>query len=184
MGAYGSPELRPPDKESGYYTYGTDYGQYNISPPKHNKHNGLTFFLGVAVGALLFSLISYLTGANTLKKDSVSVLASVPASISSTSIIVNDSDDYLRSWAKAVILKNLLYPDTAKFSSRSPDWEIIRNGSQCEISSVVTARGKSKTMGTTTFVVRLYYDDLKAHVIYIKIGNDVVYDASSSTAKQ
>lgn len=176
MGAYGSPDLVSPDNNSDNYAYGTNYNrQYNTPVPKHN-HGGLTFFIGVAVGALLFYSISYLAGTNTLKKSSVSVQASVPASVSSA--IVSDSDDYLRSWAKAVVLQCLVYPDTAKFSSSSSDWKIVRNGTQCEIRSIVTARGKGKSMGTTTFVVHLYYDDLKANVVYIKIGNNVVYDSA------
>lgn len=168
MGAYGSPELWSPDSER--YSPVSCNRQYDVPPPKHHLNGGLTFFIGVAVGALIFYSVSFL--GNISKK------VTVPAVASASVAVVSDSDDYLQSWAKTAVLKGLLYPDSAKFSSNSSDWKIVRNGDTCEINSIVTAKGKSGTSGTTTFTVRLNYYDLNAQVTYLKIGNKVVYDVS------
>ncbi len=168
MGAYGSPELWSP--ETNRYSPVSCDRQYNVTPPKHHLNGGLTFFVGVAVGALIFYSVSYI--GNISKK------VIVPAVASASVAVVSDSDDYLRSWAKTAVLKGLIYPDSAKFSSNSSDWKIVKNGDTCEINSIVTAKGKSGTSGTTTFTVRLSYDELKAQVTYLKIGNHVSYDVS------
>ncbi|GEM_PF-6199944 len=167
MGAYGSPELTSPDLQPRYSPI--NYSSYGVPPHKHRSHGGLTFFVGVAVGALILYSVSYLSDVSKSPKTSVAVVSSV------SSVVLTDSDLYLRSWAEAVVKKGLLYPDSAKFSDNATDWTVLKDGSTCSITSIVNAEGKSGISGTTTFTVTLIYDDLNAQAIYLKIGDNIVY---------
>lgn len=184
MGAYGSPNLDSPDSNSYDYNYGYPGQHYKPYKPKHNFKG---FFLWLFISIIIFCAIIFFINKYDLKtvNTAVSASSSVSASAPVSSSVINDSEDYLQSWAKAVVLECLVYPDTAKFSSNSADWKITRDGNECEITSIVMARGrKSKEIGKDSFVVKVTYDDLKAKVTYIKIGDNVTYDSSSSKSKK
>lgn len=188
MGAYGSPEL--PSNNSNY-TYG------NYQKPKGEKGGCLKNGL-IAVGVLLvffvlFGLASYIIngGSPRIKDGAAQVMASAPAayippvpasSAPAVPAAVDDSTDFLQAWAKAAVLKVLIYPDTAKFSDNLSDWKIVRDGNICEIYSVVSARGKeTKKVSPTSFIVKISYDDLNAQVVYISLGDQVCYDRTKSS---
>lgn len=197
MGAYGSPEL-PPNNPSNNYGYG-----YHYQKPKGETGGCLKNGL-IAVGLLLvffvvFGLASSMIngGSPRVNNSAAQTVASAqvysqpvyipPASTSSFSaptapVVVDDSLDFLQGWVKPVILKCLVYSDTATFSDNSNDWKIVRDGKVCEISSIVYARGQNtKKNVPNTFIVRISYDDLKADVIFVSINGKVCYDSSKTS---
>lgn len=203
MGAYGSPELPPSNNR---YEYPSHYQSQYQDPYKPKSEKGGCFKNALMlVGIMaLFLFFFYLIGAAMMNSSSASksgtpanatVYSSPPyskppmyssqSSVSSAPVIVDDSNDFLKSWAKMAVLKALLYPDSAKFSDDPASWKIVRDGNTCEITSMVASRGKnSKQVINGPFVVKItYYDDLNAKVTYISLNGKVWYDSSSTKSK-
>lgn len=190
MGAYGSPELYPNNNDYEYKYQSPNQPPYK---QKRNTSSCLTnFFAVVGIASIIIFIVMLLVNGvkNSQKvnnQPTVSQSVYIPPLISSTSnsiSVPNDSTEYLQSWAKAVILQYLLYPDSAKFSDNLSDWKIVRDGKSCTITSVVYARGKSSKQVTSgSFTVKVAYDSkFNAAVSYISIDDKVLYDLSSSKA--
>lgn len=181
MGLYGSPDLTPSEKAPDSYSYGYGKQAYpTYYPLKPKRHWGM-FFIGFISGIIVVFMALGFT--NTYSKTAAQKVPmqtySAPAQI-----VRDGSEDYLQGWTKMVILKSLLYPDSAKFSDNSSDWSFDRESNVCIISSIVTAKGQSKKTGTANFIVKMAYDDLQAKVTYISIGGHVSYDAESQKQKK
>jgi len=199
VGAYGSPELPPnntKDNNNGYQYQSSYQSPYKPNNPKSENggclKNGLILLGLLSLFFVIFSFASYMiSGGNSavkvgnIKATTSSPVYSPPFStspVSSVPAVVEDSTDYLQSWAKTVVVKCLVYSDTAKFSDDLSDWKFVRDGKMCEISSVVYARGKNtKENVKNTFIVRISYTDLKAEVTYIAVNDKVCYDDSKSS---
>lgn len=185
MGAYGSPELYP-NNNNYEYKY-----QPPIQPPYKQKRDASGCFTHVLsiiglISLLLFVImvVTAIAANNRPPAKQVSVFNSLVPSASNSISVTNDSTEYLQSWAKAVILQYLLYPDSARFSDNVSDWKIVRDGKSCTITSVVYARGKSsKEVTPGLFTVKVAYDSkFNAAVSYISIDDKVLYNSSSSKA--
>lgn len=191
MGAYGSPEHLPDSGQSSN-NYSYNYGNYNdpYRPKNEKKKFGCLSVFIIAFGSVVIALsILWIYGGQPeLHKTSVSSVSSRDFTYSQAQIFpplisssVNESTDYLQGWVKTVVLKSLMYPDTAQFSNNLSDWNFSRDGDICTVSSFVNARGKeTKQMVKADFIVKLSYDSLNAQVIYISVGGHVAYDISSS----
>ncbi len=198
VGAYGSPDLPPNDNWHGY--------QDSCKPKKQSSgclKNVLIGVLLVAVFLFLFYVVSLVIQSNNMTakvaaqtysyptfippviSDSETGISSSQSLLSSAPIAVDDSTDFLQSWAKMAVLKALLYPDSAKFSDDPAAWKIARDGNVCTITSMVFSRGKnSKQITSGPFVVKIaYYDDLNAKITYISIDGKAWYDSTSSKSK-
>jgi hypothetical protein len=199
MGAYGSPEL-PPNNSNNNYGYGSNYTYgYHYQKPKGETGGCLKNGL-IAVGLLLvffvvFGLASSMIngGSPRVNNSAVQAVASAPAysqpvyippaPVPSSPVMVDDSRDFMQGWAKTAVIKYLYYPDTAKFSDNSAEWQIIRDGNICEVRSTVNARGKkTKQITACPFVVKIAYsDNLSAAVTYVSLGEQVCYDSTKSS---
>ena len=178
MGAYGSPELFPPEEPR--YDYNTEYVS-NYQRPYKIKRGWGKFFLGLFLGSLLTFLFTNFADADSLKETNAPMFSSSFSVLSSSSVLkssVSDADGCLLDWIKIVVKKALLYPDSAQFSDDISDWQITRSGNNCEINSIVIAKGKSDGIGKTKFKVKVSYGELYAQVTYIQIGSHVSYDSS------
>lgn len=183
MGAYGSPELPPNDRNNTY-----DYGYGYHKKKRFGFLRGLLAFVGTLFVFFVLFAIVYGNKSSGVKDGGFHTMASAPVysvPASSAPVIVDDSRDYLQSWAKAEVLTCLLYPDSAKFSEEPTDWKIVRDSNECTISSNVWARGKkSKQLGMSTFVVKISYKGLNAEVTYISIDDKVCYDISKTKSSK
>lgn len=192
MGAYGSPELSPPQGNAYDNTF-----QKKDNPKGSNCFVRFLKGLLITVGALstIFVVIAFIIGnrPTAYKNASAPVYSQqvyVPPAAASSApaapVVIDDSTDYLQSIAKKAVLKALLYPDSAKFSDEVSDWKIVRDGNVCEIDSIVTSRGKKKNeIINGSFIVKItFYDELIAKVTYISIDDQVWYDASKSNSSK
>lgn len=171
MGAYGSPDLYPPEKNTNNFSNpNRNYQSYIQIKPKRRWP---IFILGFICGIIFFILY---TDAK-IDKNVASIKANTPV-YSSATPPSSISNEYLVAWAKEAVAKGLLYPDTAKFSDNMIDWSFITQGNVCTVNSFVWAKDKSNQLGMVNFEVKFTYSDLQAKVIYLSIGNHVSYDAS------
>ncbi len=177
MGAYGSPELYPPEQQkqpnylaSGYYSQKYPPYPYRQKRPKRV----LPFVIGLVSGFILIGLVNQY---NAQRPDH-----QVPAQATYASV-ESDSDAYLENWAREAVTKGLVCPETAQFPTNPADWQIARNGDLCTISSYVTAEGKSKQVSKYPFIVKIQYSGLSAHVTFLQIGDHVSYDALKNDKK-
>ena len=108
MGAYGSPELYPQEPQD----YSNSYPQYSQYPYKPKTHHAAFFFGGLAVGIVVASILwqaqkpivapvqgPVLQGQTVLSSQSQVLYSSTQ----------NESQEYLKNWVKAAVVKGLLY---------------------------------------------------------------------------
>lgn len=177
MGAYGSPELYPPEqpKQSRYIASGYYSQQYSPYPYKQKRPNRvLPFVIGLVSGFIIIGAV------NQYNEQQPHYQAPAQAAFAS---VQSDSDVYLENWVREAVVKELTYPETAQFSGNSADWQIVRNGDLCTVSSYVMAEGKNKQVSRSPFIVKIQYSGLSAHVTFLQIGSQVSYDESKSGKK-
>lgn len=175
MGAYGSPELYPPEPQN-------SYPQYSYKP---KTHRAAFFFGGFLVGVVIVNLFA-LPNKTSSHGNTIPTQAAPPASsysspvISSAPIATIDSQEYLKNWAESSVAKCLVYPESALFPKNDSDWLISQQGEVCTISSVVSAKGKNNVMGKSQFVVKIQYYDMYAQVTLVQIDGKVDYDITKA----
>lgn len=171
MGAYGSPELHPPEQQS--YSNYPQYPQYSQYPYKPKTHHLAFFIGGLAVGIVLASLLY-----QNSKTTPVQAVMPVSSQLVTAMPYRDDSRDYLKGWAKIAVLKCLVNPSSANFLDDDTGWTFSQNGDICTVSSMVILKNRDRTAGKGLFEVKIQYDNFNAKVIFVQIGDKVAYDAS------
>lgn len=178
MGAYGSPELFPPEKQYSYGTY-QNQQQYYQRPYKVKKHWGKFvggFFTGVAVTIITLFCIAENNNVKSVN------LSSNSYSVLQSKSYQNESEETLKKQAEGIVKKYLQYPESAVFSNNESDWMISKSNyvdNGYDVMFVLSIKNNSKQMEKTACRVVFSYVGKNVKEESVQIGGKIVYDSSS-----
>lgn len=137
------------------------------------------WYLKLAIGIIIFSIvtiiliISIVSSDNKSKNISVKIIPS-PTSESLHSLTSSQEGEF-SYLAQDTIIKFLKSPSTAKFPGmimESNKWKVIRNKELVQVSSYVDSQNSFGAMIRSNFVVQVGYTDKK--IIGVKINDKIV----------